>query len=148
MTAGPTSSAWQQTARLLGWLGVLPFVLMLAIAWTGGPKWLVDLVVGYGVLILAFMGGTLWAGAMERSKEPQPPLLASNLIVLAALPALLLPLGSATLLLAVLFTLHWLAEKIWIEHAQAGWYRRMRTAISAVVIILLVITSVVYFSAL
>ncbi len=148
MTAGPTSSDWQQTARLLGWLGVLPFVLMVVLAWTGGPNWVVDLVVGYGLLILAFMGGTLWTGAIERSKEPQAPLLASNLIVLAALPALLLPLGSAALLLAVLFTLHWLAERIWIGHKQAGWYRRMRTAISGVVIVLLVMTSGVYFSAL
>lgn len=129
----------QQTARILGWAGVVPFAAWALVAWTGAPGWLVDLLVGYGVLILAFMGGTLWAAAVEYPERTEAPLVASILIVLAALPAFVLPQVSAALLLAVLFALHWSAEYVWVRKSQAGWYRRMRLGISATVIGLLVI---------
>lgn len=136
----------QQTARILSWLGVLPFAAMALVAWTGAPEWLLHLLVGYGVLSLAFMGGTLWSAALDRPAEPEAPLVASIILVLAALPALLLPLISAALLLAVLFALHALAEYLWARESQAGWYKRMRLAISASVIALLIVTVLVEFA--
>lgn len=129
----------QQTARILGWAGVLPFALWTVVAWTGAPDWLMELLVGYGVLILAFMGGTLWAAALDNPQEPEAPLIASIVFVLAALPAFLLPAISAALLLAVLFALHWTAEYLWVRGAQPGWYRRMRMGISASVVALLIL---------
>jgi len=133
----------QQTARILAWAGVLPFAAWALVAWTGAPDWLMELLVGYGVLILAFMGGTLWTAALEQPQESEAPLIASIVCVLAALPAFLLPKISAALLLAVLFALHWTAEYIWIRRAQAGWYRRMRMGISASVITLLILTALI-----
>lgn len=130
----------QQTARILGWAGVLPFAAWALVAWTGAPNWLIELLVGYGVLILAFMGGTLWAAALDKPQEPEAPLIASIVIVLAALPTFVLPEFSAALLLAVLFALHWMAESVWVRKSQPGWYRRMRMGISATVVALLVIT--------
>ncbi|NEZ02532.1 DUF3429 domain-containing protein [Wenzhouxiangella sp. XN201] len=135
-----SSRTRQQTALILGWSGVVPFAAMALVAWTGAPEWLLHLLVGYGVLILAFMGGTLWAAALERPSEPEAPLVASIILVLAALPALLLPLVSAALLLAVLFGLHALAESLWARESQAAWYKGMRLGISATVIALLVLT--------
>jgi hypothetical protein len=129
----------RQTARLLGFAGVLPFAAWAIVAWTGAPGWLEELLVGYGVLILAFMGGTLWASALQRPDEPGAALAASNIVVLAALPAFLLPQASAALLLAVLFGLHWLAEYVWVRQTQPGWYRAMRAAISAAVVALLIL---------
>lgn len=137
----------QQTARILGWAGVLPFAAWALVAWTGAPDWLLELLVGYGVLILAFMGGTLWAAALDKPREPEAPLIASILIVLAALPAFVLPTISAALLLAVLFALHWTAEHLWVRNAQPGWYRRMRMGVSAAVIALLALTVVIEISA-
>jgi hypothetical protein len=138
-----SSRTRQQTARLLGWAGVLPFALWTIVAWTGAPGWLVELLVGYGVLILAFMGGTLWHAALDKPDEPEAPLVASIVLVLAALPAFLLPAVSAALLLAVLFALHWTAESIWIRGAQPGWYQRMRLGISISVITLLVLAALI-----
>ncbi|HSH26371.1 MAG TPA: DUF3429 domain-containing protein [Wenzhouxiangella sp.] len=129
----------QQTARLLGWAGVLPFAAWTLVAWTGAPVWLVELLVGYGVLILAFMGGTLWSAALDQPQEPEAPLIASIVLVLAALPAFLLPAISAAALLAVLFALHWTAEYLWLRQTQPGWYRRMRLGITAAVVTLLVL---------
>jgi len=129
----------QQTAIILGWAGVLPFAAWALVAWTGAPDWLVELLVGYGVLILAFMGGTLWATALQRPEQSEPPLIASILIALGTLPALVLPQVSAALLLAVLFTLHFVAEYAWVRQSQDGWYKRMRLGISAAVVTLLVL---------
>jgi len=135
----------QQTARILSWAGVLPFAAWVLVAWTGAPGWLIELLVGYAVLTLAFMGGTLWATALQRPEQPEPPLIASILIALGALPALVLPQVSAALLLAVLFTLHLVAEYAWLRQSQAGWYKRMRSVISGVVITLLVLVFLIRF---
>lgn len=140
---GTSSRTRQQTARLLGWAGILPFAAWVLVAWTGAPQWLVELLVGYGVLILAFMGGTLWTSALDKPQEPEAPLVASIVIVLAALPAFILPTVSAALLLAVLFALHWTAESIWVRQAQPGWYRRMRMGITATVITLLILAALI-----
>lgn len=133
----------QQTARILGWAGVVPFAVMALVAWVGAPQWVVDLLIGYGVLILAFMCGTLWASSLSRPEEPEAPLVASIILTLAAVPTLLLPLVSAALLLAVLFALHWIAEYVWVRGSQSGWYKRMRLGISASVVTLLVVTTLV-----
>lgn len=137
----------QQTARILGWAGIIPFAAWTLVAWTGAPEWLVELLIGYGVLILAFMGGTLWAAALDKPQEPEAPLIASIVLVLAALPAFLLPAISAALLLAVLFALHWTAEYLWVRQAQPGWYRRMRLGITAAVVTLLVLAVLIELSA-
>lgn len=129
----------RQTASLLSWAGVLPFAAWAVVAWTGAPDWLIELLVGYGVLTLAFMAGALWAAALSQPDKPEAPLVASIVIVLAALPALLLPAVSAAGLLAVLFALHWLAEYAWTRKAQPGWYRGMRLGVTAAVVILLVL---------
>lgn len=142
-SASPSNRTRQQTARILGWAGVLPFAAWTLVAWTGAPNWLMELLVGYGVLILAFMGGTLWTSALDKPQEPEAPLIASILIVLAALPAFVLPAISAALLLAVLFALHWTAEYLWVRKAQPGWYRRMRMGITASVIALLILAVLV-----
>jgi len=147
MSSGRPNRSRQQTARLLGWAGALPFAAWTLVAWTGAPSWLEELLVGYGVLILAFMGGTLWTSALERPQEPEAPLIASIVIVLAALPAFILPTISAALLLAVLFALHWTAESIWVRSAQPGWYRRMRLGITASVITLLVLSVLIELGA-
>lgn len=137
----------QQTARILGWAGVLPFAAWTLVAWTGAPDWLMELLIGYGVLILAFMGGTLWSAALDKPQESEAPLIASIILVLAALPAFRLPAISAALLLAVLFALHWTAEYLWVRQAQPGWYRRMRMGITAAVITLLVLAVLIELSA-
>lgn len=129
----------RQTARLIGWLGTLPFMLWAAVAWLGAPDWLLALLVGYGVLSLAFMAGSVWATALLQPEKPQAPLIASIILVLAALPALLLQPQGAAGLLAVLFVLHWVAERAWLRSIQPGWYRAMRAGISALVVVLLVL---------
>ncbi|MFU8878737.1 MAG: DUF3429 domain-containing protein, partial [Wenzhouxiangellaceae bacterium] len=110
-------------------------------AWTGAPDWLETLLLGYAVVILAFMNGSLWAGAMERPADTPAPLVVSNALVLAGLVALILPLFWATSWLAVLFALHLVAEWRWVHAGHPGWYRQMRLMLSISVVGLLLIAA-------
>jgi len=125
----------------LAWAGVLPFVALLVSAFFAHPpSWLKTLLIGYGVLILAFMAGTLW---MQALLEPSPgrrsriQLIVSNALVLAAWPALLLPMTAACAWLAVLFGVHVGMEQPWRSTHWPAWYRRLRVQVSVTVISLL-----------
>ncbi len=131
----------KQAARILGWGGVVPFAVLALVAWTGAADWLETLLVGYAVVILAFMNGSLWAGALERPADVAAPLLVANALLLAGLAALILPLFWAASWLAVLFALHLLAEWRWVHAGHPGWYRQMRLMLSISVVALLVIAA-------
>ncbi|MCA1777836.1 MAG: DUF3429 domain-containing protein [Xanthomonadaceae bacterium] len=136
----------QQAAQVLAWAGVVPFAALALISTFATPAWLSDLLLGYALLILAFMCGSLWTGALARTDATSAPLFASNALVLAALPALLVPLAWAAAWMAVLFALHALAEWRWVYHGQPGWYRRLRVAVSLAVVSLLVLAALIGFS--
>ncbi|MDX1625156.1 MAG: DUF3429 domain-containing protein [Wenzhouxiangellaceae bacterium] len=133
----------QQAATVLGWAGVAPFLVLLGMAWLGGPQWLVDLMLGYALVIFAFMCGSLWAGAMSRPADSPAPLVASNVLVLAALIAVVIPFEWAMAWLALLFAAHALAEWKWVHRGQPGWYRRLRLLLSTTVIALLALAAAV-----
>jgi hypothetical protein len=128
----------RHVARVLGWAGLLPFAALALCAFIGVPGWIDRLLVGYAVAILCFLCGSLWMSALERRAAPQA-LVASNLIVLAALPALVLPLAWATPWLALLFAAHFVAEWRWVASDHPGWYRRLRAMLSGIGIVLLVV---------
>ncbi|MDT8409705.1 MAG: DUF3429 domain-containing protein [Wenzhouxiangellaceae bacterium] len=129
----------QRAARMLAWAGVIPFLALVGVSYLGAPLWLSEVLLGYALLILAFMCGSLWTGALARPAESPAPLIASNVLVLAALPSLLLPLTWAAGWLALLFALHGLAEWRWVHVGQPGWYRRLRMMISTAVVLLLLL---------
>lgn len=131
----------QKTARMLGWAGMIPFAALALAALIGAPAPVEKLLVGYAVSILAFLNGSLWAGAMQRGADAPAPLIASNLLLLAALPALMMPLSAAAGWLAALFGLHLVADWRWVLAGHPGWYRRMRLMLSGGAIALLLIAA-------
>lgn len=131
----------QKTARMLGWSGIIPFAALAVAAVFKVPPPVQLLLIGYAVAILAFLNGTLWAGALQRSADAPAPLIASNLLLLAALPALLMPLSAASGWLALMFALHLGAEWRWVLTGHPGWYRRMRLMLSSIAIGLLLISA-------
>lgn len=131
----------QKTARMLGWAGIIPFAALAVTAVIGAPEPVQQLLVGYAVVILAFLNGSLWAGALQRPEDAPAPLIASNLLLLAALPALLMPLSAAAGWLALMFSLHLVAEWRWVLSGHPGWYRRMRVMLSGVAIGLLLVAA-------
>jgi hypothetical protein len=131
----------QKTARMLGWAGIIPFAALAVTATIGAPGPVQHLLIGYAVAILAFLNGTLWAGALQRPNDAPAPLIASNLLLLAALPAPLMPLSAAAGWLALMFALHLVAEWRWVLTGHPGWYRRMRLLLSSIAIALLLVAA-------
>lgn len=115
---------------VLGYGGLLPFYGCAL--WLHGPDlpgtaFAAALFIGYGAVILAFLGGTLWGYAVN---VPAPRkfqrLVVSNVVALFAVSAAMFapPLAAAVLLalgqVSLLLYERWQAES-------PGWYIRLRT---------------------
>ncbi len=125
------------TTRILTWSGLIPFIALAVLAAVAGPDWLGLLLKSYAALILSFMAGTLWARHLAMEGAQPKMLIASNVLVLAAWPAILAPVAWAAVWLGLLFAAHLLLEQPWRSHGLPGWYRRLRLAVSAAAIALL-----------
>lgn len=88
------SASVGRTARLLGYLGILPQVA--AVAWVAaGEQDAAAIAVAYPLLILSFLGGTWWGLAIRQS-EPR-----DEWMIVAVLPSLIaLALGAASIVTA------------------------------------------------
>ena len=136
----------RKAARILGYLGILPFLALAGLAAADGPYWLEVTLIAYGALILAFMAGTLWAGLIfgqRSSHRAKLELIASNILVLAAWPSVLIPSAWACLWLAALFTAHLWLDAPWRTDAGPSWYRHMRLTISVAVVLILTLGGLV-----
>jgi hypothetical protein len=129
--------------RALGWGGALPFVFIPPIAFLPAPAWAERLAVAYATVILSFMAGTLWARHLLLDRIRLPLLIGSNVLVLLAWPALLMPLYAGCLWLGALFIAHLLLDEPWRSHGLPGWYRRLRLGLSSAVITLLIIAGLI-----
>jgi len=127
----------------LGWGGVAPFVLLLLSTLLDAPPQLETLLITYGLLILAFLCGTLWMEQILSTPPEARQLIASNLVVLVAWPAVLLPPPAATALLAAGFVLHLGLDTPWKKPNLPAWYARLRLHLSVVVTALLVLATLV-----
>jgi len=131
-----------RTARVLGYSGLIPFALLIGVAIIGAPDIVERVLLGYGVAILAFLCGGLWAGVLGRDDIDGASLIVSNALLLAALPALVLPLTWAAGLLALLFAVHAVFEGRRLGPDFPRWYRRMRQLLSIAAIILLLLAAI------
>ena len=118
----------QSTFRILGYAGLLPFVLpvlWLAVSPAGEYPWLASLVGVYALGIICFLTGTWWGFGLDARSSPS--LWLSNGVFLAAvglfafLPAWW-PL-SAAVLLVLLFALERILRSLPEQQAS---YRQMR----------------------
>jgi hypothetical protein len=127
------------TTRILTWAGLIPFTALALAVHLPAPGWVESLLVAYGALILSFMAGTLWTRHLLGENAHPRMLIASNVLVLAAWPAVLLPTEWAAVWLGVLFSAHLLLDEPWRGYGLPGWYRRLRLAVSSAAIALLLI---------
>ena len=125
------------TTRILTWSGLIPFAGLAVVAMLDGPDWMALLLTAYAALILSFMAGTLWARHLLGESTHPRMLIASNVLVLAAWPAILIPVHWAAAWLALLFAAHLMLEEPWRSYGLPGWYRRLRLAVSSAAIVLL-----------
>jgi len=129
----PTLVAW------LGYGGLLPFIALAILTATDAPRaalWS-DALVGYGAVILSFVGALHWGYAMSLpTLEPglrQRAFLWSVVPALLAWPATVLAGSVASLVLVAGFTLHFVQDRRLAGRAGlAAWYLPLRWRLSVV----------------
>jgi len=132
----------RRTAQWLGYLGALPFIACAALALLSGgtvQALALQALIGYGAVILSFVGALHWARALESAAAPGGArlLVVSVLPALLAWPALLLPAREAGVLLAAGFVALYLFDRrAWRSQ---GWFLRLRLHLSAVAVSCLLI---------
>jgi len=129
----PTRTAWA-----LALLGVVPFVAFGAAAATDSPllsgERAREMLSLYGAVIVAFLAGARWGGALTGGRSADGVLALSNVFPLAAWAVLALTGVGSRLALGVL-ALCLLAQLAWDWPVSAPGYRRLRlTATTGAVI--------------
>lgn len=131
--------------RLLGFAGITPFYLCMVavILWPQSQLALVSLV-GYGAVILSFLGAVHWGLAMQMTDQTQ----ARRSYIFSVVPALLgwlsliAPFQPALIMLAAGFGWVWLREYQNPPSAMPAWYRQLRGMLTACILPALVIGAI------
>lgn len=123
--------------RALTWAGVLPFVLALAVAivWPNWRDVAQTAFIGYGAVILSFLGGARWGrgfdsclGASRYAEAVTPSLIGFAALLLAHQPFAALALLAAGFAIWLVIDLR---DPLWSRE-----YKRLRLGITAAVIVL------------
>lgn len=130
--------------RLLGYGGVLPFLIgLVVIAAAGeGPlqEWASRLTLGYGAVILSFLGAVHWGRLLERGTLHEAPMVAfwGVLPAVVGWATLALPVAWALPVQVLAFVEVYLMDRqlLWREPA-AGGYLRLRARLTGAVASLL-----------
>ncbi|MCK2184821.1 DUF3429 domain-containing protein [Halomonas getboli] len=123
-------------AHRLGLAGLLPFLLALTAAWLAPSAWrfvAIYAFLGYGAVILSFLGGVHWGLALAGADPGGRRLIVGVLPSLVAWPALLLgPAAGAATLLAGFVALRLYEAGPGAEGLPAS-YQRLRTRLTLAV---------------
>ena len=149
MSTQNLSSAIPAMALFLGLAGLIPFAAGALALWSPLPvlddALGLNLVIGYGALILSFLGGIRWGTALGAggTGRQSGELAASVLGSLAGLAAILIPSVPALTLLIAGF----LMQALWdVTSVEAGrlpaWFGRLRMILTAGAVISLIATLV------
>ena len=142
-----------RAAFLLGWLGVLPFAFLSLASIKGAvvdPDSARDVLFIYGALILSFMGGVHWglAAVQSGTKDENATTAAGVRFAVSVLPALAafvlstVSISLALAGLAVAFTALLFYDFRTVRKGLAPkWYTPMRTQLSGVVVVLLMVSA-------
>ena len=142
-----TESAEQQniiTSKVLGYLGVLPFILSLTLSYFGPFDGLDAnfIFIAYSAAILSFLAGTLWhADTHKRSGRPKE---LSNAFCLAAFSSLLIYYPYALLLQIANFSLLYFYEKNYLAPKPKE-YMALRFRLTSLVVSLHLLALVLWF---
>ncbi|MFT5448071.1 MAG: hypothetical protein ACI9DC_003250 [Gammaproteobacteria bacterium] len=129
-----------RAATWLGASGLIPFVAGAAALWmlpTAHTSIAADVLIGYGAIILTFMGAVHWGLAMARGAAPGMARWFAISVVPALIGwcALMMPPLTALTMLALAFTAVFAMDNAAIAAGLApAWYRRLRAPLTAAVV--------------
>lgn len=143
----PNKFLCKRLAHLLGFGGLIPFVLMMLACWVVQPDWLGSFIKGqlaYGIAVLSFLGGIHWGAALtfgELSAEQVKRVLIWSVIppLLAWFATMAGGFGFAVLMIG--FAAAYQADKrIFAWYRIPAWFIELRLRLTAVVIVALALT--------
>jgi hypothetical protein len=137
----------KRLSHLLGFAGLIPFVLLLLGTCLADPLWIAAFVRGqlaYGMVILSFLGGIHWGAAMLSAdlslKHTKQALIWGVIPSLIAWTATLLE-GFGFALLMAGFIVAWQVDKALYKHyGMPEWLFTLRTLLTTAVVLLLAAT--------
>lgn len=141
----PDPTRAPEPAQWFGYVGLLPFVVATAVLAIGADEWhdwARQALLGYGAVILGFLGAVHWGLALR-----EPPLLHLRhyfgwgvLPALVGWLALLLPPRPGIGLLIAGYALQYAADRhATVQDALPVWYERLRLRLSKVVLVSLAV---------
>lgn len=131
--------------RLLGYLGLLPFILSSILVWV--PEYhnfAIQSITLYAAVILTFIGGVHWGLAIQACKtssaneRDQNDRALRNQFIFSILPSLvawlavLIAQPYSLLIMAIGFVTFWISEKILFSKALEPWYSTLRNHLTIV----------------
>jgi hypothetical protein len=127
------------TARLLGFGGLIPFVVLAAALWLVRPHhwpWASGALLGYGAVITSFLGAIHWGLVMRAGAAPAAPVLVWGVVPsLVAWAALLLGHAPGLLLMAALLWTCFAVDRVlYPRHQLQNWLtlRLMLTVVASI----------------
>ena len=130
-----------RVAMVLGYAGLIPFVVSVALLWHPTLRGLgIGSLFAYAAVILSFIGAVHWGVALGGGQaQPDSRYVLSVLPALAAWCCVLLPQRYALPLLAAAFVGWWLWERTLPERSLPPWYLQLRSHLTLVVVLSLAI---------
>ncbi len=133
------------TARLLGFLGLLPFILLaLLLHFSPEPELKIFIgrsLISYAAVIISFLGGVRWGLALHAETVASQTMHFTLAVFPSIIAWLLLTarLDTAIAAFAILYALVGLLDAISLGGLDSPpWYRRLRSMLSILVVIALV----------
>ena len=135
----------QQLAKVLGYAGLVPFIVFSIASWTTLPQVDIahDWLISYAAVILSFMGAIHWGVAMSKGSPIDTIELGFSVLpALLAWLALLIPALFAYGLLVLSFTtLYWADRYVNDVGLLPAWYLPMRFVLTLVVIVCMLVAA-------
>lgn len=135
----PHAAPYPKSTARLGYGGLLPFLVLPAVAWLDPHHalWWLEALSAYGAVILTFVGALHWAFAMTLPELPPSRRTAlyiwSTLPALIAWPSLMLIPAAACPLLIIGFVLHLVQDRRLVHIADLpDWYLPLRLRLTTV----------------
>ncbi|TFV94910.1 DUF3429 domain-containing protein [Oxalobacteraceae bacterium OM1] len=142
-----TTTLNKRLAHLLGYGGLLPFLLLMLACWVVAPDWLGAFIKGqlaYGIAILSFLGGIHWS-AVLLTQELSPE-QSKRALVWSVTPALIAWFATMTggfgfaVLMAGFFGAYQIDKRVYPWYRLPAWLIELRLRLTSVVIATLALT--------
>lgn len=137
----------KRLAHLLGFAGLLPFVMLALACWTVHPDWLGDFIKGqraYGIAFLPFLGGIHWGATLTSAElsaaQTKRALFCGVVPSLVAWFATMVGGFGFAVLIVGFIGAYWVDKRLFAWYRMPEWFINLRFKLTCVVVAALALT--------